>query len=53
MDGTDSVKRIMSTSHIVQEHICRLAQCSEQSGPEHVSRVRPETVGDCAADPNA
>ena len=47
------MQRLMSISHTRQEHICRLEQCSEQSEQEHVNRVRPETVSDYEAHPNA
>ena len=47
------MQRLMSISHIQQEHKCRLEQCSEQSEQEHVSHVHPGTVSDYAVDPNA
>ena len=53
MDGVDSVKRIMSISHIRQEHKCRLELCSEQSEQAHGCRAGPETVAYDAEHPNA
>ena len=53
MDGVDSVTRIDGIGHIGREHICRLELCSAQSEQAHGCHAGPETVGDCAAHPNA